>query len=223
MEDKAEDYDFDYYSLTQEMRRAFSTTGSDLMKVKELMERKQGPHETFSDYVSDMHNLHFKLKHKIAEDEFVELLKDNMNSQMGGLLLTSPITSLAELKREGFTVDRWLRNTGRNMRSRAAVNEIEEFQTLEDLPDAVTVEEFNRQRKIREGVTRMDKDAEAHYTCWCVISVEKKQISTGSILRRKNPAQSNSTMPPAGSARKSGRMPMLTQRLLRGVRQARPG
>jgi len=37
MEDKAEDYDFDYYSLTQAMRRAFSTTGSDLMKVKELM------------------------------------------------------------------------------------------------------------------------------------------------------------------------------------------
>jgi len=97
-----------------------------------------------------MHNLHFKLKHKIAEDEFVELLKDNMNSQMGGLLLTSPITSLAELKREGLRVDRWLRNTGRNMR-RAAVNEIEEFQTLEDLPDAVTVEEFNLQRKDTRG------------------------------------------------------------------------
>jgi len=122
------------------------------MKVKELMERKQGPHETFSDYVSDMHNLHFKLKHKIAEDEFVELLKDNMNSQMGGLLSspTSPITSLTELNREGPRVDRWLRNTGRNMR-RAAINEIEEFQTLEDLPDAVTVEEFNRQRKDTRG------------------------------------------------------------------------
>jgi len=75
----------------------------------------------------------------MAEDEFVELLKDNMNSQMGGLLLTSPKTSLAELKREGLRVDRWLRNTGKNMRSRAAVNEIEEFQTLEDLPDTVTV------------------------------------------------------------------------------------
>jgi len=47
------------------------------------MERKQGQHETFRDYVSDMHNLHFKLKHKIDEDEFVELLKDNMNSRMG--------------------------------------------------------------------------------------------------------------------------------------------
>jgi len=51
MEDKAEDYDFDYYSLTREMERAFSTTGSALMKVKELMERKQGQHETFTDYV----------------------------------------------------------------------------------------------------------------------------------------------------------------------------
>jgi len=82
VEDKAEDYNFDYYSLTQEMRRAFFTTGKDLMKVKELMERKQGPHETLSDYVSDMHNLHLKLKQKIAKDEFVELLRDNMNSQM---------------------------------------------------------------------------------------------------------------------------------------------
>jgi len=69
----------------------------------------------------------------------------------------------------------------------------------------------------------MDKDADAHYTRWCVISVEKEQISTGSILRRKNPARSNSTMPRAGSGRKSGRMQMLTQRLLSGVRQARPG
>jgi len=64
MEDKAEDYDFDYYSLTQEMERAFSTTESGLMKVEELMERKQGQHETFSDYVSYMNNVHFKLKHK---------------------------------------------------------------------------------------------------------------------------------------------------------------
>jgi len=111
MEDKAEDYDFDYYSLTQEM-----TTGSDLMKVKELREPKQGSH----DYVSDMHNLL-----NFAEDEFVELLEDKMNSQMGGLLLTSPITSLAELKREGLRVDRWLKNTKRNMGSRP-VNEIEE-------------------------------------------------------------------------------------------------
>jgi len=93
MEDKAEDYNFDYYSLTQEMLRAFSTTGSDHMKVKQLMECKQWPHEIFSDYVSDVHNLHFNLKHKIDEEEFVELLKDNMNSQMGGLLLTSPLTS----------------------------------------------------------------------------------------------------------------------------------
>jgi len=80
MKDKAEDYDFDYYLLTQEMERAFHITGNDLIKVKQLMERKQRPHETFSNYVSDMHNLHFKLKYKIAEDEFVELLKDNMNS-----------------------------------------------------------------------------------------------------------------------------------------------
>jgi len=72
------------------------------------MERKQGQHETFSDYVSDMHNLHFKLKHKIARDEFFKLLKGNMNSQMGGLLLTSPLTSLGEFKREGLRVDRWL-------------------------------------------------------------------------------------------------------------------
>jgi len=39
-----------------------------------------------------MHNLLFKLKHKIAKDGFIKLLKDNMNSQMGGLLLTSPLT-----------------------------------------------------------------------------------------------------------------------------------
>jgi len=107
------------------------------------------------------HNLRFKLNHKIPEDEFVKLLKDNMTSQMGKLLQTSPITSLAELKREGLRVDRWFENTGKNMCS--PVNEIEESQTLEDFADAVTVEEFNRQRK-HEGVMKMDKDSEARYT-----------------------------------------------------------
>jgi len=126
-----------------------------------------------------------------------------MNSQVGGLLLTSPITSLAELKREGLRVDRWLRNTGRNMRSRAAVNEIEELQTLEDLPDAVTVEEFNRQRKDTRGRYEDGQGYRGQYMRWCAISVDKEQTSTGSILRRKNPARSNSTMPLAGSARKS--------------------
>jgi len=105
-----------------------------------------------------MHNLHFKLKHKIAEDEFVELLKDNVNSRMGGLLLTSPITSLAELKREGLRVDRKLRNTGRNTRSRAAVNEIGEFQTQSRWKN------LTGSGKTHECVMRMDKDAEAHYT-----------------------------------------------------------
>jgi len=70
---------------------------------------------------------------------------------MQNMLLTSPIISLAELKREGLRVDRWLKNTVRNMRNRAAVNEIEKFQTLDDLPDAITVEEFNRQRKGTRG------------------------------------------------------------------------
>jgi len=85
MDDKAEDYDFDYYSLTQEMRRAFSTTGSDLMKVKELMERKQGTHETFSDYVFDMDNLHFKLKHKTTEDKFGWIAVNVPNKLVSGV------------------------------------------------------------------------------------------------------------------------------------------
>jgi len=40
------------------------------------MERQQGPHETFSDYVSDMHNLNFKPKHKVAEDESVGMFNE---------------------------------------------------------------------------------------------------------------------------------------------------
>lgn len=79
------------------------------MKVNELMERKQ---EFFRDCLWHA-NLLLKLKHNIAEDEFVELLEDNMNYQMGGWLLTS----LAEHKKEGIRVDRWLKNHWKSMRS----------------------------------------------------------------------------------------------------------
>jgi len=64
------------------------------MKVKELMERKQGPHESFSDYVSDMHNLHFKLKHKIAEDGFVEQRKDTRGRYEDGQGCRGPLHAL---------------------------------------------------------------------------------------------------------------------------------
>jgi len=42
MEDKAEVYDFDYYSLTQKIRRAFSTTGRDFMKSRSKWNASKG-------------------------------------------------------------------------------------------------------------------------------------------------------------------------------------
>jgi len=55
------------------------------MKVKELMERKQGTHETFSDYVFDMDNLHFKLKHKTTEDKFGWIAVNVPNKLVSGV------------------------------------------------------------------------------------------------------------------------------------------
>lgn len=65
-----------------------------------------------------------KLKQNIAYDEFTELLKDNTNSQMGGLLLTSPIRSPGQAKRGGLRVGRILKNNGKPMQS-SPVNEIQ--------------------------------------------------------------------------------------------------
>jgi len=59
---------------------------------------------------------------------------------------------------------------------------------------------------------RMDKD-DTEDTRWCQCP----------SFEERNPARSNATMPRARSARKSGRRQMLTQQLLRGVRQARAG
>jgi len=109
-----------------------------------------------------MHNLLLKLKNKIAEHEF-ELLKDNMNSQMSGLLLSFLITLLAEPKREGLRFDLWLKNTGKNMRI-LPLNKIEEFQTFRTR---------SRWRNLtgsgmkHEGVMKKDMDAEARYNATC--------------------------------------------------------
>jgi len=90
------------------------------MKVKELMKRKQGMHETFSDNVSDMDNLHFKLKHKTVEDEFGWIAVNVSNKLVSGALKRgSPSLPLVK--------EHWM-----NMRSRP-VNEIEEFQTQKEL------------------------------------------------------------------------------------------
>jgi len=52
-------------------------------------------------YRKNYNNLHFKLKHKIAEDEFVELLKDNMNSQKGGITTNIPNYLISGAQKRG--------------------------------------------------------------------------------------------------------------------------
>ncbi|XP_052858196.1 uncharacterized protein LOC128265978 [Drosophila gunungcola] len=92
------------------MTRAFSTSENDYVTIKELMERRQGYNESLEDYISAMHNLQFKLRNKIPESNLVEILKENLNSQMGAFLLASSISTLAELKREGIRVEKWLKD-----------------------------------------------------------------------------------------------------------------
>jgi len=94
MEDKAEDYDFDYYSLTKEMERAFSTIEVNVSKGSTKPSAIMSPICTTC--ISSSSTKSMKMK-------------DNMNSRIGGLLLTSPLTSLADFKKEGLRVDRWLK------------------------------------------------------------------------------------------------------------------
>jgi len=79
------------------------------------------------------------------------------------------------------------------------VNEIEELQTQEDFPDAVTVGEFNRQRKESRGRYEGGHVCRGALVCY---KCGKGSIFYRSIFRKKNPAQSSFTKPPAGSARK---------------------
>lgn len=53
------------------------------MTIKELIEWRQGYNKSFDDFMEAMRSLQFKLKSKILEDNFVGILKENLNSQMG--------------------------------------------------------------------------------------------------------------------------------------------
>lgn len=79
VEDHADDQSFGYFELKAELLSHFKTAESDYEIIREIMERKQMPHETFDDFYSDVHNLTFRLRQKIPEKELVGILKANLN------------------------------------------------------------------------------------------------------------------------------------------------
>ncbi|XP_017466820.1 PREDICTED: uncharacterized protein LOC108359453 [Rhagoletis zephyria] len=64
------------------------------------MERKQHPQESFDDFYSDVHDLTFRLKKKIPEEELVKIIKGNLKPYLANLTFAARINTLSELKHE---------------------------------------------------------------------------------------------------------------------------
>lgn len=100
LEDHADEPDFGYFELKAELLNHFKTAESDYEIIREIMERKQLPQESFEDFYSEVHNLTFRLRKRIPEQELVSIIRSNLKPYLSNLTFASKISTLAELKTE---------------------------------------------------------------------------------------------------------------------------
>ncbi|XP_036345433.1 uncharacterized protein LOC118754652 [Rhagoletis pomonella] len=121
LEDHADEPDFGYVELKTELLNHFKSAESDYEIIREIMERKQAPQESFEEFYSEVHDLTFRLRKKIPEQELVGIIRGNLKPYLANVTFASRMESLAELKSECRRAEKVMREN----RSRSkAVNEL---------------------------------------------------------------------------------------------------
>lgn len=91
--------------------RTFANLDSNSEICRQIMERRQGYQESFTDYYESIIDLNFRLNIPKTEAELVEIIRQNVNDQIARLIFNSSIGSLNELvqlcrKAEKFVSER---------------------------------------------------------------------------------------------------------------------
>lgn len=100
LEDNADEVDFDYFRLKRELLSQFKSADTDYDVISQIVEYKQQPGQSFEEFYTEIHNLTFKLHKRVPERELVQIIRNNLRSNMATLIFSATIETIAELKRE---------------------------------------------------------------------------------------------------------------------------
>ena len=111
VEDNKDNAEFGYESVKAELLRNFKTSQTDCEIIRELVERKQQPNESFEDFYAEIHNISFRLHNKMSEKELVDIIKNNLRGHLATMIFPCAVKTLSELKAECKKAERVWRDS----------------------------------------------------------------------------------------------------------------
>ncbi|XP_055591195.1 uncharacterized protein LOC129743243 [Uranotaenia lowii] len=172
--------------LVHEMKREFLSPDHDHRNEVKAIARKQGPKESFQEFLAEMQKIFNSLTKPLSEGKKFEIVWRNLRSDYKGHAVASNIDNLADLKKFGRQLDAtyWFKYANpidNNPRNRREVNEIktgaipkyppphdskkEKSRTFtRTRPEVTSEDERSKRRGLKEVVgqenrTRKEKDA----------------------------------------------------------------
>lgn len=132
LEDHEEDPEFGYFELKREMLDHYRSLDSDYEIIREIMERKQQPSESFEDFYGEIHNLTFRLRKKMPEKELVGIIKGNLKSSLACLIFSAKIEKLSDLKSECKRAEKLVRENRSRYRQVSEIDDLSEVDRFHD-------------------------------------------------------------------------------------------
>uniref|UniRef100_A0A1A9WIZ0 Peptidase A2 domain-containing protein n=1 Tax=Glossina brevipalpis TaxID=37001 RepID=A0A1A9WIZ0_9MUSC len=139
LEDHENDLTFGYVALKKELLKEFGRSESDYDIIRDIMERKQQPFESFDEYYGDIHDLRFRMKNKMPEFELIKVIKSNLRAALASLIFAIIVDNIADLRAECKRAEKFLRENRQKYRQ---INEIECWRKNSDLNEQKFIETF---------------------------------------------------------------------------------
>lgn len=187
LEDHADDIDFNYFALKRELKAHFKSADSDYEIIREIMDCKQQPGQTFEEFYAEIHDLTFRLRKKMPEEELVHIVRGNLRHNVASLIFSSSIDCLADLKRECKRAEKLLKD----MRSRnKPINEI----AVENSGEEVNLDAIGMNSKGAGYQNRNDNFSKARYQQDNMRKVPKERLDSSLPTSNINSPADNTTL-----------------------------
>uniref|UniRef100_A0A1A9VZF0 Uncharacterized protein n=1 Tax=Glossina brevipalpis TaxID=37001 RepID=A0A1A9VZF0_9MUSC len=108
IEDHDGDVTFDCFALKRELLEQCRAADSDFELIREIMERKQQPAETFDEFYDGIHDLGFRMKNKIPEVQLININKLNLTPALATLIFSIKVNNIAALRAECKRAEKFL-------------------------------------------------------------------------------------------------------------------
>lgn len=161
----------DWFQVKSELSNYFKSITSDHELIRQIMDRKQGPKESFEDFYNAMMFPYFTMRNQLPENEMVLLIKRNLRRDLAQLVFTYPVSTLSELREQCRKAEDLMRNweprSTKAYDRRVAEMQVHESSDEDSAETDLNIDEIQKSRKNLSKLTCWNCDQSGHTFVEC--------------------------------------------------------